>query len=100
MLVEHRGPDLDFKRDPDAQVYDSGNPASYEALRTRKFLYVAYDNGQHEYYDLRTDPYELFNVYGSLNSAERTRLRQQLLGLEHCHGPESCELAEHLTQLP
>ena len=36
VLVEHRGPDLDFKRDPDAQNRDSGNPTSYEALRTRR----------------------------------------------------------------
>jgi N-acetylglucosamine-6-sulfatase len=97
VLVEHRGPDLDFKRDPDAQNYDSGNPTSYEALRTRQFLYVAYDNGQHEYYGLRTDPYELFNIYGSLSSSVRTRLRDELLRLEHCHGPESCEIAEHLA---
>ena len=72
VLVEHRGPVQNFKLDPDAQNYDSGNPTSYEALRTRQFLYVAYDNGQHEYYDLRSDPYELFNVYGSLSSSVAT----------------------------
>ena len=100
VLVEHRGPVQNFKLDPDAQNYDSGNPTSYEALRTRQFLYVAYDNGQHEYYDLRTDPYELFNVYGSLSSTVRDRLQKQLRRLERCHGPESCEIAEHLTQFP
>jgi N-acetylglucosamine-6-sulfatase len=100
VLVEHRGPDLDFKLDPDAQNRDSGNPTSYEALRTRTFLYVAYDNGQHEYYDVRTDPYELSNDYGSLSAGIRMRLQRQLLQLEHCHGPESCEAAEHLTQFP
>ena len=99
-LVEHRGPDLDFKLDPDAQNRDSGNPTSYEALRTRRFLYVAYANGQHEYYDLRTDPYELSNVYGSLSASIQKRLQEQLRRLEHCHGPESCEAAEHLTQFP
>jgi N-acetylglucosamine-6-sulfatase len=100
VLVEHRGPVENLKFDPDAQNYDSGNPTSYEALRTRKFLYVAYDNGQHEYYDLTTDPYELFNVYSSLSSTVRTRLQKQLRRLEHCHGPESCEIAEHLTHFP
>jgi len=100
VLVEHRGPDVNFKLDPDAQNYDSGNPTSYEALRTRTFLYVAYHNGQHEYYDLTTDPYELFNVYDSLSSTVRSRLQQQLLALEHCHGPRSCEHAEQLKQLP
>ena len=87
VLIEHRGPALDAD-DPDAQNYDSGNPTSYEALRTKQFLYVAYDNGQHEYYDLRTDPYELFNVYGSLSSSVQTRLQDQLRRLEHCHGPD------------
>ncbi len=99
VLVEHRGPAVDAD-DPDAQNYDSGNPTSYEALRTKRFLYVAYDNGQHEYYDLTTDPYELFNVYGSLSSNVQTRLQEQLLRLERCHGPKSCEIAEHLTQFP
>jgi N-acetylglucosamine-6-sulfatase len=100
VLVEHRGPVQNFKFDPDAQNYDSGNPTSYEALRTRQLLYVAYANGQHEYYDLRSDPYELFNVYGSLSSTVRDRLQQQLRRLERCHGPESCEIAEHLTHFP
>jgi len=30
----------------------------------------------------------------------RSRLQQQLLALEHCHGPRSCEHAEQLKQLP
>ena len=100
VLVEHRGPVQNFKLDPDAQNYDSGNPTSYEALRTKQFLYVEYLNGQREYYDLNIDPYELFNVYGSLSSSVQARLHQQLRKLERCHGPESCENAEHITQFP
>jgi N-acetylglucosamine-6-sulfatase len=100
VLVEHRGPIFNLRLDPDAQTSNSGDPTSYEALRTKRFLYVAYVNGEHEYYDLRTDPYELFNVYGSLSSTVRARLQTQLLRLEHCHGPKSCEIAEHLTQSP
>jgi N-acetylglucosamine-6-sulfatase len=100
VLVEHRGPVLNFKLDPDAQNYDSGNPTSYEALRTTRFLYVEYDNGQHEYYDLTTDPYELYNVYDSLSSGVRARLHRQLGKLERCRGARSCGSAEHLSQFP
>jgi N-acetylglucosamine-6-sulfatase len=36
----------------------------YVALRTKRFLYVEYRNGGRELYDLRTDPFELRNLFG------------------------------------
>jgi hypothetical protein len=35
-----------------------------------------------------------------LSSSDRARLHQQLLKLKRCHGPESCESAEHISQFP
>ena len=42
----------------------SGHSASHEyaAIRTRRFTYVEYDDGERELYDLRRDPYELRNL--------------------------------------
>ena len=61
MLIEHRGPRQAFS-DPDFQQPASGNPWTYEAIRTHQFLYVEYRDGEHEFYDLRTDPFELNNL--------------------------------------
>ena len=43
----------------------SGNPPTYEAIRTADFLYVEYATGEREYYDLQSDPLELNNIIGS-----------------------------------
>ncbi|HET8741671.1 MAG TPA: sulfatase [Gaiella sp.] len=53
-LVEYRGPGQ-LRR---------GGPPPFRAVRTRRFLYVAYDNGWRELYDLRRDPWELRNLAG------------------------------------
>ncbi len=95
ILVEHHGPDY-AERDPDRQNFDSGNPPSYEAMRTKDFLYVEYANGQREFYDLRTDPYELDNVVGNLSTQMLARLHIALQRLQDCHGGLACRKAEHL----
>jgi arylsulfatase A-like enzyme len=51
-LVEYRGPGQ-LRR---------GGPPPFRAVRTRRFLYVAYDNGWRELYDMRRDPWQLDNV--------------------------------------
>jgi len=54
---------------------------TYCGLRTRKYTYVAYETGEEELYDLRSDPYELQNVasdpaYTSALTSRRARLRK------------------------
>jgi len=71
-LIEHRGPHKD-PSDPDAPSARSGNPPSYEAIRTRNSLYVEYNDGVREYHDFATDPNELKNTFASLSSARRCR---------------------------
>ena len=61
ILVEHHGPKPD-PHDPDEQDRSSGNPPSYEAIRSPCFLYVEYKDGEREFYDLRGDPFELDNL--------------------------------------
>jgi N-acetylglucosamine-6-sulfatase len=95
ILVEHHGP-VTNPDDPDIQNDLSGNPPSYEAMRTPDFLYVEYRNGQREFYDLRTDPYELHNIVSSLSPTDRELLHSELLALENCHTGPSCWAAEHV----
>ena len=75
ILVEHHGPDLDGggDTDPDSQDQLSGNPPSYEAMRTPDYLYVEYRDDEREFYDLRTDPYELHNIVSSLTPGSARR---------------------------
>jgi len=84
-LIEHHGPDLD-RGDPDAPVTGSGNPPTYEAIRTRDALYAEYADGEREYYDLRKDPDELDNTYKRLRKGKRARLVRTLHGLARCRG--------------
>jgi arylsulfatase A-like enzyme len=95
ILVEHHGPKPDAG-DPDRQDRSSGNPPSYEAIRADRFLYVEYDNGEREFYDLQSDPFELDNLAPSLSSADLETLHDDLVLLEQCHGSTSCWAAGHL----
>jgi arylsulfatase A-like enzyme len=62
-LVEYRGPGQ-LRR---------GGPPPFRAVRTRRYLYVAYDNGWRELYDLRRDRWELRNVAGARGYAGTQR---------------------------
>jgi arylsulfatase A-like enzyme len=98
ILVEHHhGGSTPSVPDPDAQTVVSGNPPSYEAIRTPGFLYVEYDTGEREFYDLRTDPFELDNIAPSLLPDQLATLHAELTGLEDCHGAASCWAAGHVT---
>jgi N-acetylglucosamine-6-sulfatase len=88
-LVEHRGPNLRGS-DPDFQQGASGKPPTYEAMRTGWFLYVEYADGEREFYDLRTDPFELHDLADQLSGATLAQLHQALVAMKRCHGDESC----------
>jgi arylsulfatase A-like enzyme len=89
VLIEHHGRVLD-REDPDLPIRGSGNPPSYEALRTPGSLYVEYVTGERELYDLRRDPFELQNIAASAGRRRLLGLHRALLRLERCHGSSSC----------
>jgi N-acetylglucosamine-6-sulfatase len=88
-LVEHRGPQIEAT-DPDLPAPRSGNPPTYEAVRTRTSLYVEYADGDNEYHDLSADPDELRNSFSSLPSEKQASLHTALQALKTCHGAKSC----------
>jgi N-acetylglucosamine-6-sulfatase len=94
VLIEHHGRVAD-RGDPDLPTRGSGNPPSYEALRTPSSLYVEYVTGEREYYDLRRDPFELHNIAAYLPAARLRRLHRALVRIEHCHGARACGRAQH-----
>jgi N-acetylglucosamine-6-sulfatase len=92
-LVEHRGPMREIA-DPDLPAPRSGNPTTYEAIRTSTSLYVEYATGEREYHDLATDPHEMRNTYSSRSDEEKTRLHATLDAVRTCRGRDSCQAAE------
>jgi len=54
-LIEHHGP-VNSPADPDLPGPRTGNPPSYEAIRTATATYVEYVTGEKEYHDLKVDP--------------------------------------------
>ena len=95
ILVEHQGPD-NGPADPDLPKRGDGNPPSYEALRTASSLYVEYATGEHEYYDLARDPFELHNLAVDLTPVRARRLHRTLKAIAGCHGARS---EEHTSEL-
>jgi N-acetylglucosamine-6-sulfatase len=95
-LVEHHGPDTD-PSDPDYPPKDSGNPPTYNALRTTTYTYVEYVDGSREFYYRATDPNELHNLARSLPSSTLAALHKALAAMTSCHGARSCWAAGHLA---
>ena len=96
-LVEHHGPDT-VPSDPDYPAKHSGNPPSYQALRTTAYTYVEYTGGAKEYEDRRTDPAQLHNTVADLPPTTLSALHTDLAAMVTCHGEQACWTAGHLAQ--
>jgi arylsulfatase A-like enzyme len=92
-LIEHHGPVGDAD-DPDLPGIGSGNPTSYEAMRSATALYVEYADGETEYHDLASDPDELRNTFAALPADVQASLHATLAALQACQGAQSCAAAE------
>jgi len=92
-LVEHHGPVRDLV-DPDLPMAQSGNPTTYEAIRSRTNLYVEYSDGEKEYHDLTSDPDELGNTFSSLSSSQKSALHKTLTDTVNCHSAKECWSAQ------
>ncbi len=92
-VIEHLGEAKAKAKDPDAQSNAAGNPPTYFALRTLNGTYVEYRNGEREFYDHKSDPYELRNVYRRLSANEQRNLSVALRSLLTCDGPTQCASA-------
>ncbi len=68
----------------------------FSGIRTKDELYVKYDTGEEEYYNLRTDPYELSNGVGQLSSQKKQQLLNQATALSACNlpGKQACYIAD------
>jgi N-acetylglucosamine-6-sulfatase len=93
-LIEHRGQIRDSS-DPDMPGPRSGNPPTYEAIRSSTYLYVEFSDGDREYHDLTADPHELRNAYSSLSGAQKSSLSAIVDAVRKCRDARACWTAEH-----
>jgi len=94
LLHETGGERYVRKRDQDAGgVPTLRRVLSYRAVRTQRWLYVEYRNGERELYDLEHDRYELRSIHAA-PGVRRTLhvLHATLRRLAHCRG-RSCRTA-------
>jgi arylsulfatase A-like enzyme len=76
----------------EAPLQDAGRPG-LQGVRTQDRLYVEYETGESELYDLRRDPYQLDNTYEDAGLDDLWRLEGWLEALRGCAG-EECRVAE------
>ena len=79
-------PDLD-------QFLPAAATPNYLALRTPQYTYVEYQDGFHELYDLKQDPYELNNIASTADPNLLTQFSAWLKALASCSG-SSCRTAD------
>jgi arylsulfatase A-like enzyme len=58
----------------------------YYGVRTQTEMYVEYDNGENEYYDLRADPLQLDNLARQASPSTIARLSARVAALRRCRG--------------
>ncbi|MQA73593.1 MAG: sulfatase-like hydrolase/transferase [Solirubrobacterales bacterium] len=64
---------------------------SFTGLRTPRYTYAEYEDGERELYDLRRDPEELDNLARDRRyEGVRRRLAARLAALRDCAGPSEC----------
>jgi N-acetylglucosamine-6-sulfatase len=100
-LIEHRRPNPNAagESDPDADEVTAaaGNstPPTYRAIRTKSELFVQYNGGAREYYNLNEDPNQTTN---RPNDPRADRLARALSPLADCgDGSTGCWAAAHLN---
>jgi hypothetical protein len=57
---------------------------AYRGIRGESFVYVEYENGEIEFYDLIADPYQLMNIAGTLDTETLLILHAWLEELKSC----------------
>ena len=62
----------------DKNAFGKSYALTYTAERYYDSIYVGWSNGEREYYDLASDPYQLNNTYDSLSSARKEQLQTSL----------------------
>ncbi len=78
---------------------DLDPPHRWDVLRMPYEKYIRFENGEKEYYDLRTDRHEVESDPGSISPATRAYWKERMDQIGACRGAE-CQAAEDAPTLP
>jgi arylsulfatase A-like enzyme len=71
------------------------SPPPFEGVRTTKYTYIEYKNGDHTLFDHDADPAQVHNVYGSASAATLAPLQATIHAMHGCTGAQ-CRTAEEM----
>ena len=98
VLIEHRPGNEPFLSRFERKIVTKGRLPAYTAVRSRNYLYVEYETGERELYDVRNDIDELNNIYRTAAPALLKRLSEWLQRMKTC-ATAGCRLAEEMPTL-
>jgi arylsulfatase A-like enzyme len=79
--------------DPD---YQAQAPPPFTALRSQRWLFVVYRDGERELYDLIADPSEMTNIARTADPRLVADLNSQLQAMRACRGA-TCRTADAIA---
>lgn len=82
--------------DPD---YEPFAAPRFNAVRSPEWLYIEYQSGERELYDLVSDPNEVRNIIDTADPRVVAQLQMQLQALRGCRGP-TCRIADQMPVDP
>ena len=100
LLHETGGRRVAFAPEQDAPGAPAVEPVlNYKAVRTSRWLYVDYESGERELYDLKADPQQLQSLHADPRyGAVRAALRRVLGRLANCAGADCREPAPQIPE--
>jgi arylsulfatase A-like enzyme len=72
----------------------AGGDAGFAGIRTDRYTYVEYVSGEGEFYDRNVDPYQLENIYPTMDPTLKASLQDRLRALQRCSGSECRSIEE------
>ena len=97
ILIEHQpGPEpfMSWFEQRLFQIKDKPHLTAYQAIRSNHHLFVQYQSGEREFYDLASDPHQLHNMIGKADPIVMKRYSLWLDQLKKCKGAD-CRTAEN-----
>ena len=85
-----------FGKETESNEAGESSTPPFRALRTERILYVEYESGERELYDLDADPYMLSNINRESSRELRRVYAQTLDALSACAG-SGCQSIEDAT---
>jgi len=97
VLIEHQPAPEPFMSWFEKRLFlikDKPHLTAYRAVRSSRYLFVQYQSGEREFYDLASDPDELHNIARTVDAKIIQRYSLWLDQLKNCKGSE-CQKAEN-----